>query len=105
MRPDSHANINGALVTAVTVNHPLHSSAFQMAVMAASPGLYPAVRATLTTGRFTDAGHSDRVALLGRYAAQELGISNLSQQAGIFIGDHVYAVLGGRPPAESAQRG
>lgn len=93
----SVVNVQGALVTAAPVQDPLHGSAFQMAVLAASPGLYPAVRATLSSGRLLDAGHSsraDRVALLGRYAAAQLGISNVDQQPGIFIGDHVYAVIG-----------
>ena len=93
----SPVNVQGALVTAVPVNDPLHGNAFQMAVVAASPGLYRAARATLFSGRFPDAGHSaraDRVAVLGKYAAQELGVSGVSQQPGIFIGDHVYAVIG-----------
>lgn len=93
----STVNLRGALVTAVPVKDPLHGNSFQMAVQAASPGLYKAVRATLSSGRFTDRGHSqraDRVCLLGRYAAQQLGISSVDQQPGIFIGDHVYAVIG-----------
>lgn len=93
----SSVNVRGALVTAVPVNDPLHGSVFQMAVVAASPGIYRATRATLSSGRFPDAGHSkraDRVAVLGKYAAAELGISGVAQQPGIFIGDHVYAVIG-----------
>lgn len=93
----STVNLQGQLVSSVPVNDPLHSSALQMAVLAASPGLYGAVQATLASGRFPDAGHSargDRIALLGRFAAQELGIANVDQQPGILIGDHVYAVIG-----------
>src|SRR6185312_13668053 len=47
-------------------------------------------------GRFPDEGHSERanrVAVLGRNAAERLGISNLDQQPAIFIGDRLYQVI------------
>lgn len=93
----STVNVKGALVRSVPVNDPLHISTFQMAVTAVSPGLYRAVHATLATGRVTDAGSSaraDRVVVLGRYAADQLGISGVDQQPAIFIGDHLYTVIG-----------
>ena len=93
----SPVNIKGALVRGVPVNDPLHISTFQMTVFAASPGLYRAVQATLATGRVPDAGHSvraERVAVLGRFAAQQLGISRVDQQPAIYVGDHLYSVIG-----------
>ena len=69
----------------------------QLPVRAASPGLWPAVRAKLVAGRLPDAGHSargDRVAVLGINAARRLGITNLDQQPAIFIGDRLYQVIG-----------
>ena len=69
----------------------------QLPVRAASPGLFRAVRAELTSGRFPDGGHSargDRVAVLGVNAARRLGISGLDQQPAIYIGDRLYQVIG-----------
>jgi macrolide transport system ATP-binding/permease protein len=66
-------------------------------VRAASPELFRAVRAELATGRLPDAGHSgraDRVAVLGPDAALRLGINGLEQLPAIYIGDHLYLVVG-----------
>src|SRR4249920_843890 len=53
-------DLRGQLVRAVPVNDPLGQTQFQMPVKAASTGLFPAVRAVLSTGRFPDNGHSSR---------------------------------------------
>ncbi|MHB8669187.1 MAG: ABC transporter permease [Acidimicrobiales bacterium] len=93
----STVNVKGALLRSVPVNDPLRGNEFQMAVMAASPGLYRAVRATMAAGRIPDAGHSaraDRVAVLGRYSAERLGITRVDQQPAVFVGDHLYSVIG-----------
>jgi putative ABC transport system permease protein len=66
-------------------------------VMAGSPGLFDAVRATLRTGRFFDAGHdkrADRVVVLGKNAADRLGINRVDSQPAVFIGDQAYTVIG-----------
>jgi predicted lysophospholipase L1 biosynthesis ABC-type transport system permease subunit len=55
------------------------------------------VRGRLSSGRFPDAGHSDRaerVVVMGANAASRLNISNLDQQPAIFIGDRQYQVVG-----------
>lgn len=93
----SEVDVGGALVSSSPVKDPLHQSAFKLAVYAASPDLFRAVRAELKTGQFPDLGHSnraDRVAVLGPDAAHRLGITSLEQLPAIFIGDHLYLVVG-----------
>lgn len=66
-------------------------------VLAASAGLFDAVRANLRTGRFFDVGHdnrADRVVVLGKHAAQRLGINRVDSQPAVFIGDQAYTVVG-----------
>jgi macrolide transport system ATP-binding/permease protein len=93
----SDVAVRGALVRSVPINDPLGQTDVQLPVKAASPGLWRAVRAQLTAGRFPDAGHSaraDRTAVLGTNAARRLGITNVDQQPAIFIGDRLYQVSG-----------
>lgn len=93
----SEVNIGDALVSASLVKDPQSQTAFKLAVQAASPDLFTAVRAALETGRFPDPGHSDRadrVALLGPSAALRLGIVNVAQLPAIAIGDYRYLVIG-----------
>jgi macrolide transport system ATP-binding/permease protein len=64
----SEVDVGGALVSASSVNDPLNQGALKLAVRAASPDLFRAVRAELMTGRLPDSGHStraDRVSVLG----------------------------------------
>ena len=66
-------------------------------VMAGSSGLWDAVRAVLKTGRFFDDGHdqrADKVVVLGKHAAERLGINRVDQQPAVFIGDEPYTVIG-----------
>jgi macrolide transport system ATP-binding/permease protein len=93
----SEVDVRGALVRSVPINDPLSPSGLQLPVKAASPGLWRAVRATLSTGRFPDAGHAargDRVVILGANAAERLNISRVDQQPAIFLGDRLYSVIG-----------
>lgn len=90
-------DVGGQLVRAVPVNDPLGQSEFQIPVKAASPGLFRAVRATVGTGRLPDAGHSsraDRVALIGRNAADQLHVTRVDNQPAIYLGDRLYVVIG-----------
>ncbi|HEY6740136.1 MAG TPA: ABC transporter permease [Actinopolymorphaceae bacterium] len=66
-------------------------------VGAASPGLFAAVGAKLTTGRWFDAGHDrrgDPVVVLGRVAAERLGINRVNSQPTIFVDGRPYTVIG-----------
>lgn len=93
----SEVDVGGDLVSASPVKDPLNPSAFKLAIRAASPDLFRAVRAELAAGRVPDAGHSsraDRVAVLGPDAAARLGINGIEQLPAIYIGDHLYLVVG-----------
>ncbi len=89
--------VKGTLIRAVPVNDPLGQSQFQMPIKAASPGLFRAARARLGSGRFFDAGHSDRterVVVIGRSAARKLNLARVDQLPAIFVGDQLYTVIG-----------
>jgi len=93
----SDVDVRGALVRSVPLNDPLAAGAIQLPMKAASPGLFRAVHAQLSTGRFFDAGHSlraDRVLILGPNAAQRLRITRIDDQPAVFVGDRLYAVIG-----------
>ena len=93
----SEVDVGDAMVSASPVKDPLNQSAVKLAVRAASPDLYRAVRADLAVGRLPDAGHSsraDRVVVLGPDAALRLGISQLERLPAVSIGDQLYLVIG-----------
>ncbi len=86
-----------ALARAVPVIDPQGQNEFQIPVVAASPGIFTAARATLTGGRFFDEGHNqraDNVVVLGPGAAQRLNVSRVDIAPAIFLGDEVLAVIG-----------
>jgi putative ABC transport system permease protein len=93
----SRVDTEGELVRSVPVNDPLGQSNFSIDVYAASPGLFDAIVAELGTGRFFDAGHSERrdpVAVLGPGAARRLNVTRVDQQPAIFVGDTTLSVIG-----------
>lgn len=93
----TNVDVKGQLVRAVPVHDPQGQTEFQLPVKAASAGLFAAVRATLSAGRLPDTGHSargDRVAVLGPNAADRLHVVRVDNQPAIFIGDHLYVVVG-----------
>ena len=84
-------------VAAVQVVDPAEAAVAPPPVVAASPELLDVVAGTLTTGRFFDAGHNargDRVVVLGKEAAEKLGINRVSGQPAVFIGGRAYSVIG-----------
>ena len=93
----SEVDVGDALVSSSPVKDPLNQSAVKLSVRAASPELFRAVRADLASGRFPDAGHSeraDRVVVLGPDAALRLGIARLERLPAVSIGDEIYMVIG-----------
>jgi macrolide transport system ATP-binding/permease protein len=93
----SDVNVHEMLVSASPVVDPANQTAIRLAVRAASPDLLRAVRGELASGRFLDDGHSvraDRVAVLGPDAARRLGIGGVERLPAIYIGDHLYLVIG-----------
>jgi macrolide transport system ATP-binding/permease protein len=93
----SEVDVGDALVSSSPIKDPLNRSTVKLAVRAASPEMFRAVRSELDAGRFFDAGHSaraDRVAVLGPDAAHRLGIAGLERLPAVSIGDEVYMVIG-----------
>jgi len=84
-------------ISAVSVRDPSAVASVQPIVVGTSAGLLEAVRGTVTTGRYFDAGHDargDRVVVLGTRAAARLGVHRVDRQPSIFIGERPYAVIG-----------
>jgi macrolide transport system ATP-binding/permease protein len=93
----SEIDLGGALASSSPVRDPLNPTALNLSVYAASPDLFTAVRAELSTGRLFDLGHSaraDRVAVLGGDAARRLGIYGVQQLPAISLGDQLYLIVG-----------
>ncbi|MEZ5411109.1 MAG: ABC transporter permease [Acidimicrobiales bacterium] len=93
----SDVDVGDKLARSVPVVDPQGQTEFQIPVVAASPGLFEAVRASLFTGRFFDQGHEDRadpVAVLGPAAAQRLNVTRVDNLPVIFVGDEALAVVG-----------
>ena len=89
----SSVDVGGQLVR----GSPIDRSAYKLEVEAASPSLFTAVRARVAAGRLLDVGHSlrsDRVAVLGPNAAEQLGVGRLDGLRSIAIGDDVFLVIG-----------
>lgn len=66
-------------------------------VVAADPGALLAALPTIDIGRLYDdfhQGRGERVAVLGRIAAQRLGIARVDNQPAVFVGDDAYTVVG-----------
>lgn len=93
----SEVDVGESLVRSVPVNDPLGQTAFQIDVVATSPGLLDAVRGSVATGRYFDSGHSERadpVVVLGPGAAERLNVNRVSQQPAIYIGEELFVVIG-----------
>jgi putative ABC transport system permease protein len=66
-------------------------------VIAATPGALAATLPTMATGRLYDEFHErrrERVAVIGRVAAERLGITRIDNQPAVFIGDVAFTVVG-----------
>jgi ABC-type antimicrobial peptide transport system permease subunit len=93
----STVEVGDALVSTSPISDPVRQTEFKLAVGAASPELFTAIRARLRTGRLFDQGHDrrhDRVAVLGPNAAEQLGITRVDNLPAISIGDDVFLVIG-----------
>lgn len=90
-------DVGEALVSTSPLRDPAQRTDFKLSVQAVSPGLYDAVRARLATGRLIDQLQSDRaerVAVLGKTAAERLGITGVELLPAIRVGDEVFSVIG-----------
>lgn len=93
----SEVDVHNALVRASAAVDTVNQTSLKLAVRAASQDLFGAVRAVLASGRLLDDGHSaraDRVAVLGPDAARRLGIASVERSPAIYIGDHLFLVIG-----------
>ncbi|SEG88712.1 putative ABC transport system permease protein [Nonomuraea solani] len=78
-----------------------------LTVLSSSPGLPAAVKGRMIEGRYFDAGHiarGDKVVVLGRHAAELLGVTRLARAPAVFIGTQAYTVIGvlGDPQREKS---
>ncbi|MCP2338886.1 ABC transporter permease [Actinomadura rupiterrae] len=90
-------NANGAMLVSARPPSITRGTGEALAVMAASPGYMRAVHATTSAGRLFDDFHQrtgQKVAVIGKAAAQRLGITRLDAQPAIFIGDQPVTVIG-----------
>lgn len=65
--------------------------------VAVTPGLLDAIKGRVVQGRWFDQGNNERkdhVAVLGRRAAERLGITRLDGRTAVFIDDEVLTVIG-----------
>jgi putative ABC transport system permease protein len=80
-----------------TASRPVDTTSQDIPVVAATPGAIDASRPTLLTGRVYDLWHErhgERVAMLGRVAAKQLGITRVDNQPVVFLDDDAYVVVG-----------
>lgn len=88
---------NGTLQPRGTASRPTGTITQPIPVIAATPGAVEAARPVLQTGRLYDQFHETRgehVALVGRVAADELGLTRIDNHPAVFIGDQAYTVMG-----------
>jgi putative ABC transport system permease protein len=80
-----------------TATRPIGPTTQPIPIIAATPGAIAAARPVVATGTVYNQFHqdrADRVAVLGRAAADQLGITRIDNQPAIFIGDTAYTVTG-----------
>lgn len=88
---------NGDIQPRNTATRPAGRTGSQIPVVAATPGAVAASVPRLSTGRVYDSFHEsrrERVALLGRVAADQLGVTRIDDQPVIFLNDTAYTVVG-----------
>ena len=87
---------SGSLQPRTTAARPVNSGA-AVPVIAAQPGAILAALPVLQVGRIYDDFHEtrgERVALIGRAAAAQLGVARVDNQPVVFIGDIAYTIIG-----------
>jgi ABC-type antimicrobial peptide transport system permease subunit len=88
---------NPGAVRTVPLRDPEGITERTVPVLAASAGFLDAVRGHVASGRWFDAGHigrGDQVAVVGADLAAELGIADVARQPGLFVGEHLFTVVG-----------
>lgn len=88
---------NGTLNPRSTATRPRGTTTQPIPIIAATPGAVLAAQPVLATGTLYDQFHQNRgenVVVLGRVAADQLGITRVENQPAIFIADTAYTVIG-----------
>jgi putative ABC transport system permease protein len=88
---------NGTIELRATATRPVNNTGQPIPLIAATPGAIQASLPTLLTGRTYDRWHEQRgehVAVLGRVAANQLGITRVDNGPVVFIEDTAYTVVG-----------
>ena len=88
---------NGELQPRSTASRPLGTINQPIPIIAATPGAILASRPLLSDGTLYDDFHQRRgedVAVLGRVAADQLGVTRVDNQPAVFIADTSYTVVG-----------
>lgn len=88
---------NGVLSPRSTASRPINPTPQPIPIIAATPGAIAAARPVIATGTVYNQFHqtrADNVAVLGRVAADQLGITRIDNQPAIFIADTAYTVVG-----------
>ncbi|MEK7414599.1 MAG: ABC transporter permease [Actinomycetota bacterium] len=87
---------NGTLQPRATASRPSGAQSQPIPVIAATPGAIQAAIPVLSTGRVYDGFHQSRaeqVAVVGRVAAAQLGLTRIDNQPAVFVGDTAYTVI------------
>ena len=88
---------NGELQPRSTASRPLGTTTQPIPIIAATPGAILASQPVLSDGTLYDDFHQRRgedVAVLGRVAADQLGVTRVDNQPAVFIADTSYTVVG-----------
>jgi hypothetical protein len=94
---ESDIELAGATMHSTEFHDPGAPTRVGSRLVAATPGLFAAVRASILDGRTFDTGHVDRrdeVAVVGRRAAERLGVGRVVDRPAVFVGDRAYTVVG-----------
>lgn len=93
----SDVDTAGHATRSVPVVDPTGTTEFQIPVVASDGGIFAAIGASISTGRWFDQSHNQlasSVAVLGPGAADRLSITRVDNQPAIFIGDLPVVVIG-----------
>lgn len=88
---------DGSIEARATAARALGVNTQPVPVIGADSGAVQAALPVLSAGRLYDGfheGRSERVAVLGRVAADQLGVLRLDNQPVVFLGDRAYTVIG-----------
>jgi putative ABC transport system permease protein len=84
-------------VTAAPIHDPMAPPMARPAVVAATPGLLAALGGVVTEGTFLTTFHqqaAERVAVLGKEAAEELGVYRVADRPVVFLAGRAFTVIG-----------